>query len=147
MEIGRLQKYVARLLLTEYIILIFCSTVVFRDAKGIYKFKPASLEYYKELLDGNYMNVVPEMLMNIIVFIILGIFLSAAFKSINWCRVLVVGFGISMSIEILQYVLRRGTAEILDVILNVVGCLIGYWVYSSANNGYKNYYKRTVVNF
>lgn len=43
-----------------------------------------------------------------------------------WLRVLVFGAGISVMIELLQLIFKRGLCETDDVIHNVVGCMIGY---------------------
>jgi glycopeptide antibiotics resistance protein len=40
-----------------------------------------------------------------------------------------IGCGMSVSIELLQYILKRGTTEYGDVIHNTLGCLIGIGLY------------------
>ena len=42
---------------------------------------------------------------------------------------MLIGGGFSVLIEVLQFVFKRGYAEVDDVLNNVVGCVIGYGVY------------------
>ena len=56
----------------------------------------------------------------------LGIFLSLVYgKKIDWKVGLLIGIGISFSIELLQLVLCRGLFEFDDIIHNSLGFLIG----------------------
>lgn len=66
-----------------------------------------------------------EMLLNVMIFIPLGIYLEAIFR--KWPlipKVLIVLF-VSVSFEILQYIFAMGASDITDVIHNVLGGLIG----------------------
>ena len=42
---------------------------------------------------------------------------------------MMVGAGISVMIELLQLIFKRGLCEVDDVIHNVLGCMVGYGVY------------------
>ena len=124
-------RYSAALLLVEYIFLLFCSTVIFR-AKGEtrqYDFHPFWSYDRPELLVENIMNVV----VFIPVGLMLGSFLrvkgsstSEATKSITWLMVAIIGCGISVTIESLQFFFMRGFSEVDDVMHNTLGCLIGF---------------------
>ena len=122
-------RYVSGLLLVEYIALIYCSTVIFRGTNGSPYVKHASIENYKKIVAGGNIYIHPEMLMNVLVFVPLGVLCCMVFKWLKWWHVLMIGCGISVSIEVLQYVLRRGTTEVVDVFHNTLGCLIGIGVY------------------
>lgn len=121
--------YVARLLLLEYIALIYSSTVIFRKTLSSTKIKSPSIESYEKIVEGGGIHIHPEMFMNVMVFVLLGIMIYVAFKSLKWWQVLMAGCGMSISIEVLQYILRRGTSEATDVFHNTLGCLIGIGVY------------------
>ena len=70
------------------------------------------------------------MIMNVVAFIPVGLLLGCAFgKRMKWWKVVLVGLAFSLLIETLQFVLKRGFAEVDDVMHNVVGCLMGYGVY------------------
>ena len=113
-------RYSAALLLVEYIFLLFCSTVIFRATGEIrqYDFHPFWSYDRPELLVENIMNVV--------VFIPVGLLLGIAFKQMTWWKALLIGCGISVTIEALQFFLMRGFSEVDDVLHNTMGALIGF---------------------
>ena len=122
---------VARLLLVEYVFLIYCSTVLFRAAKELreYDFTPFWSYSRPDLLIENIMNVV----VFVPVGLLPGLIILKARK--GWrtqiSRIsLIVGAGliISGSIEILQYFLKRGFSEVDDIMHNTLGCLIGFMI-------------------
>lgn len=116
------------LLMVEYVILIFCSTVFFRiydEARG-HNFSPfwsyyAIQEGKDELLHEN--------ILNVLVFLPVGVLLGCAFRCIKWGKAILIGCGISVIIEALQYFYHRGFSETDDVIHNTLGCMIGYGMY------------------
>ncbi len=64
---------------------------------------------------------------NVLLFLPFGViycFLPIAGKRASQCRM--TGFTISVSIEVVQYITKRGFLQTDDVILNVLGCYIGY---------------------
>ena len=65
--------------------------------------------------------------MNVVVFIPIGILLGLLLRvKGSWLIPLIVGMGISVSIETMQYFFHRGFAETDDVVHNTLGCMIGY---------------------
>ena len=126
---------VARLLLVEYVFLIYCSTVLFRAAKEIreYDFTPFWSYSRPDLLIENIMNVV--------VFVPVGFllgFVTGKGKK-GWLVALLIGAGLSIGIETLQLVFKLGFAEVDDVMHNTLGCVIGYGVYSLVRIGYEKF--------
>ena len=120
-------RYSAVLLLIEYIFLLFCSTVLFRAAKEIreYNFTPFWSYSRPDLLIENIMNVV--------VFIPVGLLLGIAFKQMTWWKALLIGCGISVTIESLQFFFMRGFSEVDDVMHNTLGCILGYILVKGAS--------------
>ena len=108
------------LLLIEYIFLLFCSTVIFRPTGETrqYDFHPFWSYDRPALLVENIMNVV--------VFVPVGILLCVAFKQMTWWKALLIGCSISITIEALQFYFMKGFSEVDDVMHNTVGCLIGW---------------------
>ena len=49
-----------------------------------------------------------------------------ATKSMTWLMVAIIGCGISVTIEALQFLFHRGFAETDDVMHNTLGCILGY---------------------
>lgn len=71
-----------------------------------------------------------NLLGNIFVFSPLGFFLPILFKKCSEIRsVFLFSFGISLFIELLQFVFHLGTCDVDDIILNVFGTIIGFGVY------------------
>ncbi len=66
-------------------------------------------------------------LLNIAMFVPLGVFLPLAVRPLRrWYRTLAAGAGTSLSIEVLQYILGRGQADVDDLICNTLGTMLGY---------------------
>ena len=65
-----------------------------------------------------------------VAFIPIGLLLGISFPGMKWWTVLLTGGAFSLLIETLQFFLRRGFAEFDDVGHNVVGCMVGYAVYT-----------------
>lgn len=113
-------RYSVALLLLEYIFVFFCSTVIFRVSGETrhYNFHPFWSYDRPDLLVENIMNVV--------VFIPVGLLSGIAFKQLTWRKALLIGCGISVTIEALQFIFMCGFSEVDDVMHNTVGCMIGY---------------------
>lgn len=126
------------LALTEYIFFIYCVTVVFREIKGErqYEFE-LFWSYDKPVL-------LVENIMNVVVFVPLGMLLAGAIKELRWWQSLLIGGGISATIELIQLTTKRGFAEFDDVMHNTLGCMIGYVLYSLARFGYERISMRSV---
>ena len=118
-------RYSAFLLLVEYVFLLFCSTVIFRTPGETrhYDFHPFWSYDRPELLIENIMNVV--------VFVPVGFLLGfrsqdSSFTIRKALLVALMGCGISVTIEALQFFFMRGFSEVDDVMHNTLGCILGY---------------------
>ena len=123
------QCYVARLLLVEYIFLLYCSTVLFRSSNVEREVSLTPFWSYVKIHDGDTTGLLPENIFNVAVFVPVGLLLGWAHKRMTWKKTLFIGISISVSIEILQFFLRKGLCEVDDVIHNTLGCLIGALLY------------------
>jgi glycopeptide antibiotics resistance protein len=98
-----------------------------------------SVHFASVLNDGQRsVNVVPfskasgtpgEMVDNVLVFIPFGVLLGVACKTLDVWRQLLVVSALSLSAEVVQYVLAIGAADITDVITNTFGGLLGLMAY------------------
>lgn len=122
-------RIICRVLTIEYVFLIYCSTVIFRSVGRHVQFDLMPLWSYGAYFRGEDPRLLPENIMNVIVFIPVGILPGLTFRNVSWLKVLGIGCGISVGIEILQLVLKRGFCELDDVMHNTLGCMIGYGVY------------------
>lgn len=66
---------------------------------------------------------------NIVWFVPFGFMLPKMLKKCNFTIVILSGFLLTLFIEILQLVFKKGVCEIDDLILNIAGTMIGYSVY------------------
>ncbi len=77
---------------------------------------------------------VKNILGNFLLFLPMGIYLPYLFKKVsNYKRFLVVMFIILFAIEVLQFVLKRGAFDIDDLILNLLGAVIGFGLWKVIN--------------
>lgn len=139
-------RYVAGLLLAEYITLLFCSMVLFRPVTEIAEYNFQPLWSYIAIYQGQ-MELVPENIMNVVAFVPLGLLVGTACAKIKWWQVLLFGCGVSIIIESLQFMLKRGFSETDDVIHNTLGCMTGYGIYLLVRMVYERFSKRSVAIF
>ena len=139
----RAGRYIAWLLLVEYSFLLYCSTVIYRKAlqDGEYDLMP--FWSYRAIMDGKE-QLLAENIMNVVVFVPVGILFGIAIRCRNVWAALSVGAGLSVGIETLQFIFKKGFTEVDDVLHNTLGCLIGFGVYAMARYEYERICKRSV---
>ena len=77
----------------------------------------------------NLKTITTNLLGNIAAFMPMGFLLPIVFNKLNRLRkVIYISFIASLMIEIMQYILSVGASDIDDVILNVLGAVLGYWI-------------------
>jgi glycopeptide antibiotics resistance protein len=108
-----------------YVIFVLCYTVVFRNCRAtqIYFLRPLwsyTMLYYKKIA---------EIVLNVLMFMPIGFLYGGSKKKVRWVEVLCIGLGLSVVIEVMQLLTRRGVCSIDDVIHNTIGCLIGYGLF------------------
>lgn len=75
-------------------------------------------------------DTVASLILNVLFFVPFGYLVPCTFKwPRKWWRVLLLALLLSVSIEILQYVLHRGWFDIADPFYNCEGALIGHILY------------------
>jgi len=86
------------------------------------------LQYLTSSINPNIIRT--NILGNIEAFIPMGFLLPINFKKLRkFKKVLLVVFIVTFSIEVLQYITGVGASDIDDVILNVIGGILGYLIY------------------
>ena len=119
------------IILVSYLFLLYASTLFFRNYEKHHGY------FLKPFWSYSRNDMLLENLMNVIVFVPIGLLVGCTIKKMSWKKVLFIGMGISLSIELLQLVFKRGYAEMDDLIHNTLGCMIGFGVYSLAKVGYE----------
>ena len=130
-------RRIAGLVLVEYMFFIYCSTVIYRTVAERfvgYSFTP--FWSYNAIKEGR-TELLTENIMNVVAFVPVGILLGAGIKGLKCWNALLIGVCLSVSIEVLQFVFKKGFSELDDVMHNTLGCLIGYGIYALARYGYK----------
>lgn len=119
----------AMLLLTEYLFLVFASTVFSRTRKAHFDYELIPFWSYGRILAGS-RSLFWEDIFNVLMLMPLGILLPVAWKRTGSAKqVILMGFLISLTIEFLQLILKRGLFEFDDMFHNTIGVMIGYWLY------------------
>lgn len=78
---------------------------------------------------------------NIILFVPMGFLIPFVLRKSSFLKTMGISLGIIVAIEFIQYVTNLGATDIDDVILNMMGCLIGYMVYMVSVELYIKFYK------
>ncbi len=131
----RAESIILSALFMIYLIVLFKITI-FRDRiSGAQSFNlipfTTIAEYLKSAISGIKITGIANLLGNLILFFPLGYVAALLFpKMRKLTRILILVFGFSVAIEIVQYILRCGTADIDDVILNTLGGIAGYGIYA-----------------
>jgi glycopeptide antibiotics resistance protein len=161
------KQAVALPLLIIYIFLVFASTVFSRTPMGGYCYELVPFWSYREIVRTAGDSGVPfwridlfwEDILNVFMLMPEGVLLSVVLNTdkcndkhqsqpfeINkytratgrFCQVALLGFLTSLSIELLQLVLKRGLFEFDDMFHNTLGVIIGYgiwWIFSAERRG------------
>lgn len=116
------------ILLIEYVFVILCSTVIFRNTSDISRYHLIPFWSYAAKPYGHVL-LMPETIVNIVMFIPIGILACIIIKGLGWKYAILLGACISCVIEILQFFFRKGVSEFDDVFHNTLGCIIGYGIY------------------
>lgn len=116
-----LWRYKCYVLLASYTIFLLCHTVIFRHASELvdYCFIP-----FVKLTSGG-SETWWEIALNVVLFIPVGILLTCMLGKDKWKIAIGMGALLSLVIELLQLILKRGMCETDDVIFNTLGCGIG----------------------
>ncbi|WP_122790380.1 VanZ family protein [Intestinibacillus sp. Marseille-P6563] len=83
--------------------------------------------YYKEEVSFH----ATEVLENVLIFVPFGIYLCLIFKKLRFSGKLFLIAGMSVLLELCQYVLAVGRSDVTDLITNVSGGLIGVFLYNT----------------
>lgn len=123
------------LLYLGYAMLLLYITVFSRSTEDQYKYNLIPFSSYFQIANGD-KYLLPQVIMNIIMFFPVGFMTCLLRRERKWEMVVLSGVILSGLIEILQLLLKRGSAEIDDVIHNVIGCFVGYLLFYAVEKLY-----------
>lgn len=122
------------LLFAEWIVFVLGMAVVFRGSSAERSINLLPLSSYFDYGEHSYlMEKVALNILNVALFVPVGFLLGCGFRNLTWKRAFAIGAMVSVFIEILQLIFRKGLCEVDDVIHNVLGCMVGYGIYKLAN--------------
>ncbi len=124
------RRFVWLLLLAEYVVLIYCTIVFLRPLQEFSAINFRPFWGFHAFLTGQNA-VMAEKIMNLVVFVPIGALIGVANRGLKWYHVLLISVLLSVSIEFFQFVLKRGYAELDDVIHNALGAAIGFGLYKA----------------
>jgi len=79
-----------------------------------------------------------EMIMNVVIFVPLGIYAGIIFKRWLIGKKLFLFFLMSLIIEVFQYIWALGVSDITDIINNTLGGIIGLMIYTGIEKAFDN---------
>ena len=104
-----------------YLLMVLCFTIIFREEKNVVQISMKPIWEYDSL---NY-NQIAEAILNVLLFMPLGFLTGAAIRRKRLLETVGLCCGISVTIEILQLVLKKGVCNLGDLINNLAGCIVG----------------------
>lgn len=119
---GKISKKLVKFELISYFVLIFCF-IMFKS----FGIRGISLNIFDIVND--FRNSPLQVYFNILVFIPLGSYFYIRYK--NLTKTLLYGFLITFSLETLQFIFALGISDILDILTNLLGTLIGYLFFTA----------------
>ena len=114
--------------LVAYVFLLVCSTCIFRDVTETRTLCVMPFWSYKEIINGEPKYII-ENLMNVVVFLPIGILTPFVRKNIGVKKIILLGVAVSFGIELIQLFFKTGLCEFDDIFHNVLGVLLGYAIY------------------
>lgn len=134
-------------LISGYLFLIVSSTILNRSGSDQFEYNLKPFWTYYEIAKGTWRakRFLEELLLNIVMLIPIGVIIPCLVKRQKLIITIASAAGISLLIELLQLVTKRGLFEFDDIIHNTLGAIIGYGVYKLVcvlERGWKN--KRTI---
>ena len=120
-------RYGAVLLLAEWVLLVLSAIVFFREtgAERGYNLMPF-WSYWDYGEHSYFLEMFGENILNVLLFVPIGFLAGCGLQGMTFKKVLILGGGLSVFIELLQFFFKKGFCETDDVIHNVLGCMIGY---------------------
>ena len=124
-DINKTKRQISITFLVGFVVFVFSSTVIFRPKGQIDNIVLIPLYSYYEAICGNY-HLLLENFLNVLLFVPIGILFYLSQKDKNTTIPILFSMGLSITIEISQFIWTKGFCEIDDVIHNTLGCFLGY---------------------
>ena len=109
-----------------------------------------NLELFKEIKrfwnyrkQVGYLAMFTNLFGNVLIFVPFGFFLPMASKYRSFFSTMFAGFGLSLCVEVFQFITRVGSFDVDDLLLNTIGGIVGHIIYEIFGAvGRRNAYKK-----
>ena len=81
---------------------------------------------------------VAEIILNVVIFVPLGIYAGVLFKKFNFGKKLLFFLLVSLALESLQFILKIGAFDITDIITNTTGGIAGLTIFKTIEKLFNN---------
>lgn len=122
-------------LIALFWIIVFKFNVSFSDIGSM---RSINLNPFSESLILNGRIAFSEIIMNVVIFVPLGIYVGILFKRWATLKKLFFFFLISLICEVAQFIFGIGASDITDIINNTLGGIIGLMIYIGIEKVFKN---------
>ena len=131
------EQRVAVSILIPYLFLVFAATLLARRVRNDVHLIISPFWKIRAIMNGGASRawLRNEFLLNVLLMLQIGVLAPVFFINRRFLWTVVAGVGVSISIEMLQFLTHRGFAEIDDVIFNTLGVLVGFGIYSLIQKG------------
>jgi glycopeptide antibiotics resistance protein len=79
-----------------------------------------------------------ESILNVAIFVPLGIYIGVLFKKWGWRRKLLSLASVSLTLEVLQFIFRIGAFDVTDIITNTTGGMLGLLLFEAIEKVFNN---------
>lgn len=119
----------AQAIFNGYMVSVFFLTVFSRLGISENHIDIIPLHSYIEFVSTMRWEILLDNILNIVLFVPFGVFVKTRNHDYSVLKIVLSGFLISLIIEVLQLLLRRGYFEADDLINNTIGVFAGYLIY------------------
>ena len=126
-KVSEKREFTLWTLLIEYVLIVFCATVICRSAYSPHRIEAMPFWIYIEVLNGNPKVTPMDILFNILLLFPIGVLLAGVLPKLKLWHVFVIGLLLSLIIETLQFVFSKGVAQFDDLAHNSLGCVLGWY--------------------
>lgn len=121
---------ISGLFLSFSIAVVIVMTIYGRTPGDKFAFRFLPFDSYIEVFVSGNVEVLLQIIMNVVMFVPVGLFLPCCFKAFEKNRTVFLStLAASVGIELIQGIARLGMFELDDILGNVLGAEIGYWIW------------------
>ena len=117
----------SKLLLIGYVLIILYCTLFVKELSPNYRYDYHLFWSYRADGDGSF--YFKENMLNAFLYLPLGILMPWVFKKVKGWQVMLLAICLSVSVELIQLILKCGFSELDDVFHNTLGCVAGFFLY------------------